>query len=110
LFGLFLLITDLLITDYFFSECFDELGDAGAIDIQLAKGDGPLIGWDQLLDWPYLDHSFLSDGRVADEVGDNTDAESMFDGMNDRSQVWYNEFVTVLLDEDRRLVARTCGY
>ena len=29
----FLLITDLLITGYFFSECFDELGDAGTIDI-----------------------------------------------------------------------------
>jgi len=50
-----------------------------------------VIGWDQVLDWPNLDHSLLNDRRIADEIGDDTDAESLFDSMNDRAQVWYNE-------------------
>jgi hypothetical protein len=50
-----------------------------------------LIGWDQVFDGPDFKHSFLGDGGDTDEIGDDADAESLFDGVNDRSQVGYNE-------------------
>ena len=73
----------LLLTSH--RQCCDELRDAGAIGVELAKSDGPVLGRDQVFDWPNLEYSFLGYGRVADEIGDDTNSESLFDRMNDRS-------------------------
>jgi hypothetical protein len=67
------------------------VGDTRAICVEFAKGEGPLIGWDQVFDWPDLEYPFLGDGWIADEIGDDTDSESLFDRMNYGSQVWYHE-------------------